>query len=145
MQMHVMGMTQNFVKSGDTTYQWVDGQKMGMKTSTRLFERQAAAGDYATRIDEYRRNGKKVGSEKIEGHPCDIYELATTGSPAGTAKRPSGSRPICTIFPVKVVVEASGTKMTSLNREISFGAPIPDAMLTPPSDVSFRDMADMMR
>jgi hypothetical protein len=76
MQMRVLGMTQNVIRIGDTTYQWIEGQKSGVKLAGNPEDR--ASGIYANRIDEYRTKGKKTGSETIDGHACDIYELTTT-------------------------------------------------------------------
>jgi hypothetical protein len=140
----VMGMTRNVVKSGDTMYQWADGEKTGMKFNTAMAQRQGGGGDYANRIDEYRTRGKKVGSEKIDGHPCDIYELESAGR-EGDRKETVWLASDLRNFPLKVVVETGTMKVTSRNRDVEFPDSIPASMLAPPSDVQFRDMSEMLR
>jgi len=146
-KMQVMGMTRNTVKTGDTMYQWAEGEKTGMKFSTAVQQRPggAGAGDYANRIDEYRTKGKKTGSEKIDGHPCDIYELTTAGRQGRERKETVWLATDLHNFPLKVIAESNGTKVTSRNSDVEFKAAIPESMLKPPADVTFQDMSEMMK
>ena len=146
-KMQVMGMTRNMVKTGDTMYQWAEGEKTGMKFDTAGPQRRggAGAGDYANRIDEYRTKGKKTGSEKIDGHPCDIYELTTAGREGRERKETVWLATDLHNFPLKVISESNGTKVTSRNSDVEFKAAIPDSMWKPPADVTFQDMSEMMK
>jgi outer membrane lipoprotein-sorting protein len=144
MQTQVIGITQNFVKSGDTMYQWTEGQKNGMKMATAVAGRASASGDYATRIEEYRTKGTNKGSESVDGHACDIFELSSD-SPAGARKETVWLARDLHNFPLKVVSEANGSRITSRNSAVSFQASVPDSMLAPPADVEFRDMSEMIR
>ncbi|MEO8432208.1 MAG: hypothetical protein ABI592_11915 [Acidobacteriota bacterium] len=139
----VMGMNMNLLHANETTWQWSDAQKTGMKFSSAAGPRQQGA-DYASRIDEYRK-GKKIGSEKLDGHPCDIMEVTTAGGPGGDRKETVWLANDLRGFPVKVIMEANGTKTTSHNTEIDLNASVPDSLLTPPSDVQFQDMSEMMK
>ena len=141
----MMGMTMNMVRAGDTVYQWNEGEKNGMKMSAVVAQRQPG-GDYANRIDEYRAKGKKICAETIDGRPCEIYVLTTAATSAGGARKgTAGLASDLHYFPVKVVSESDGTKQTTRNRDIQWNAAIPDAMVTPPADVEFQDMAEMMK
>ena len=145
-KMLVMGMTRNVVKSGDTMYQWAEGEKKGMKFNASVAKRQGPGGDYANRIEEYRTKGKKTGTETIDGHPCAIYELdvpAAEGRPERTEKVWLATD--LRNFPLKVVVEQGGMTVTSRNRDVDFPPRIADSLLTPPSDVEFQDMSEMIR
>ncbi|HEY6146227.1 MAG TPA: DUF4412 domain-containing protein [Thermoanaerobaculia bacterium] len=144
-KMLVMGMTRNMLKSGDTMYQWGEGEKTGMKFSTAVQQRPAPAGDYVNRIDEYRTRGKKTGSEKIDGHPCDIYELTTQGKSGQDRKETVWLATDLQNFPLKVITESNGTRVTSRNSDVELKPSIPDAMMKPPADVAFQDMSEMMK
>lgn len=143
MKTSAMGMEMNVVKSGDTIYQWTDGQKAGMKFNAAV-ARQQSSGDYANRIEEYRTKGKKVGSEKVDGHSCDIYEL-TTPAPGGDRKERVWLATDLKNFPIKGETEAGGGKVSYHNTDIDFSGSIADSMLVPPTDVEFRDMSDLMK
>jgi outer membrane lipoprotein-sorting protein len=144
-KMQVMGMTRNMLKSGDTMYQWADGEKTGMKFNAAVQQRQGPSGDYANRIEEYRTKGKKTGSEKIDGHPCDIYELTTQGKTGRDHKETVWLATDLNNFPLKVISESNGTKVTSRNSDVEFKAAVSDAMMKPPDDVTFQDMSEMMK
>ncbi|HYK40999.1 MAG TPA: DUF4412 domain-containing protein [Thermoanaerobaculia bacterium] len=141
----VMGMTRNTIKAGDTMYQWADGEKTGMKFNTAVQQREGPSGDYVNRIAEYRTKGKKTGSEKIDGHPCDVYELTTQGRTGREHKETVWLATDLNNFPLKVISESNGTKVTSRNSDVEFKAAIPDSMMKPPEDVTFQDMSEMMK
>ncbi|MDQ2979614.1 MAG: DUF4412 domain-containing protein [Acidobacteriota bacterium] len=142
----MMGMTMNMVRAGDTVYQWNEGEKIGMKMGAVAAQRHPGGGDSANRMDEYRTKGKKVGAETIDGHPCEIYVLTTPATSAGGARKDTAwLASDVHYFPVKVVTESDGGKQTTRNRDIQWNAVIPDAMVTPPADVEFQDMSEMMK
>lgn len=141
----VMGMNMNMVHANDTTWQWTNGQKMGMKFGAAMNPRQQGGSDYASRIDEYRTKGKKIGSERVDGHSCDIYELTTGARTANERKETVWLATDLRHFPVKVITESNGTKTTSHNTDIDLNASVPDSLLTPPADVRFQDMSEMMK
>jgi hypothetical protein len=142
----MMGMTMNMVRAGDTVYQWNEGEKSGMKMSAVAAQRHPGGGADANRMDEYRTKGKKIGAETIDGHPCDIYVLTVPASSAGGARKDTAwLASDLHYFPVKVVSESDGGKQTTRNRDIQWNATIPDAMVTPPKDVEFQDMSEMMK
>ncbi|HXM78907.1 MAG TPA: DUF4412 domain-containing protein [Thermoanaerobaculia bacterium] len=142
----MMGMTMHMVKAGDTVYQWTEGEKTGMKMSAVAAQRHPGGGDAANRIDEYRAKGKKIGAETIDGHPCEIYVLTTAATGAGGPRKETAwLASDLHYFPVKVITESDGGKQTTRNRDIEWNAAIPDAMVTPPKDVEFQDMSEMMK
>src|SRR5215467_3780716 len=73
-----MGMNINIVKAGDFLYQWQEGETSGMKMSANMRRRPGASTDYLEKVEEIRTKGKKVGTETVDGHACDIYEYAET-------------------------------------------------------------------
>jgi outer membrane lipoprotein-sorting protein len=116
-----------------------------MKMSASIGGRSAGSGDYATRIDEYRAKGKKTGSESIDGHPCDIYELTTAEGPAGSRKETVWLAADLRNFPLKVIAESNGTRVTSHNSDVVFRADAPDTLFAAPTDIEFQDMSEMMK
>lgn len=144
MKTTVMGMNMNIVKSGDTLYQWQEGQTSGMKMSSTMRRRGGPSADYAGKIDEIRAKGKKIGAETVSGRECDIYEYnEATGE--GTGKQTYWLARELKNFPIKVVNETGGMKVTILNSDIDLKASVPDAMLAPPADIKFQDMSEMMK
>jgi hypothetical protein len=140
----VMGMNMNVVKSGDVMYQWQEGQTNGMKMSAGIRRRGGPAADYVGKVDEIRAKGKKIGTETVGGHECDIYEY-TDATGERTGKQMYWLARDLKNFPVKVVNETGGMKVTTLNSGIDLKASVPDAMLEPPADVKFQDMSEMMK
>ncbi len=144
MKTAVMGMTMNVVKSGDVLYQWQEGQTSGMKMSASMRRRGGPSADYIGKLDEIRAKGKKIGTETVAGHECDIYEY-TEGAGERPVKQTYWLARDMKGFPLKVVSETGGMKMTTLNSDIDLKASIPDSMLEPPADVKFQDMSEMMK
>ena len=140
-----MGMKMNVVKSGDFVYQWQDGQTTGMKMPATARQRGGASGDYVNRIEEIRTKGKKVGTETVNGHPCDIYEYTETSERGRLAKQTYWLAKDLKDFPVKLVVDLGGAKMTTINSDIELGAAVPDSLVTVPENVTFQDMSEMMK
>jgi len=141
-----MGMNINIVKAGDFLYQWQEGETSGMKMSANMRRRPGASTDYLEKVEEIRTKGKKVGTETVDGHACDIYEYAET--------RPDRSAEVqqkywlardLKNFPVKVVTDAGSMKITTTNYDIDLGASVPDTLVTPPENVKFQDMSEMMK
>lgn len=147
----VMGVDMSMVKSGDFVYQWQDGQTSGMKMSANMRRGGGASTDYVDKIEDIRTKGKKVGTETVDGHPCDIYEYTETSSETG----PPGERGSMKgkywlardlkSFPIKMVVENGGMTITTTNFDIDLAASVSEKMLTPPENVKFQDMSEMMK
>jgi len=144
MKTQVLGMTQNFLRSGNTIYQWTDGQKSGVKMSAAQGAASGASADYAVRIAEYRTKGRKTGAESLDGHPCEIYELSLPIAPGRTRKETVWLASDLHDFPLQVISESEGRRITSRNRDVSFTTPIPDAVMVLPADVLFRDLAEVL-
>jgi hypothetical protein len=140
-KMQSRGMVNNMVMADDAIYQWVEGQSTGMKMA-KSPESGKATPDYVKM--DIRANGKKTGTETIDGHPCDIYVMETNQGgqkakhTAWLAKDRSG-------FPAKWVVETANSKTTTTNRDIEVPGNVTDAMIAPPKDVRFQDMSEMMK
>ncbi len=139
-----MGMKMNVVKSGDFVYQWQEGQTTGMKMSANGRQRGASA-DYVNRIEEVRAKGKKIGTETVNGHACDIYEYTETSERGRTAKQTYWLARDLKNFPVKLVADVGDAKITTVNSDIDLGASVSNAMVTPPDDVKFQDMSEMRK
>ena len=124
--------------------QWQEGQTTGVKMSANARPRGASA-DYVNKIDDIRAKGKKIGTETVNGHACEIYEYNETSERGGTAKQTYWLAKDLKNFPVKVVAEIGDVKVTTVNSDIELGAAVPDSMVTPPDNVKFQDMSEMMK
>jgi hypothetical protein len=144
MKTAVMGMNMNVVRSGDVLYQWQEGQTSGMKMSAGMRRRGGQSADYVGKIDEIRAKGKKIGTETVAGHQCDIYEY-TEDEGERSGKQTYWLARDMKNFPIKVVNETGGMKVTTVNSDIDLKASIPDSMLEPPAGVKFQDMSEMMK
>ncbi len=144
MKMAIMGMDMNMVRTGDFVYQWPDGQTTGMKIPTTVRRRGGASADYVSKIEDVRAKGKKVGTETVEGHPCDVYEYEETAE-RGPQKEKYWLAKDLKNFPVRYQAQTGDTKITTTNSDIDLGASVPDSMMTPPDSIKFRDMSEMMK
>jgi hypothetical protein len=140
-----MGMDLNIVKSDDVVYQWQEGQPSGMKMSASMPRRGGGSMEYVDKMEEIRTKGKKVGTETVDGHSCDVYEYTETGGHNGEMKQKYWMARDLKNFPVKVVSESGSTKITTSNHDIDLSASVPDSMVTPPDNVKFQDMTEMMK
>jgi len=140
-----MGMNMNVVKSGDFVYQWQEGETNGMKMSTNMRRRGGASMDYVEKMEEVRAKGTKVGTETVDGHACDVYEYTEAAGERGPVKQKYWLARDLKNFPVTVVSETRAMKITTTNSDIEIGASVPDAMVTPPENVKFQDMSEMMK
>jgi hypothetical protein len=147
----VMGMDMNVIKSGDFAYQWQEGQNSGMKMPAKMRRRGGASMDFLEKMEDVRTKGKKVGTETIDGHPCEIYEYTEPAAEAGgsgprePAKEKYWLARDLKNFPVKTIAETGNMKITTTNYDIDLGAHVSEAMVTPPENVKFTDMSDMMK
>ena len=141
----VMGMEMNVVKSGDWAYQWQEGQTTGMKMPANVRRRGSASMDYLERMDEIRTKGKKVGTETVDGHACDIYEYTEAATDGKSLKGKYWLANDLKHFPIKSISETGSMTITTTNYDIDLAAHVSDALVTPPESVKFQDMSEMMK
>jgi hypothetical protein len=80
----------------------------------------------------------------VNGHTCDVYEYETSER-GRTAKQTYWLAKDLKNFPVKLVADLGGAKMTTVNSDIDLGASVPDSLLAVPDNVKFQDMSEMMK
>jgi hypothetical protein len=142
----VMGMNMNVVKSGDFIYQWPEGQTSGMKIPVTMRRRGGQSMDYVNKMADVRAKGKKIGAETVDGHACEIFEYNESSPERGaTTNQTYWLAKDLKDFPVKVVTENGGMKMSTLNHHVELGAKVPDSLLALPDGVNFQDMSEMMK
>ncbi len=144
MKMSIMGMDMNMVRTGDVVYQWQEGQATGMKIPANVRRRGGPSADYVGKIENVRAKGKKVGTETVEGHPCDVYEYEESVERGPQKEKYWLARDLKN-FPVRYQAQTGDTKITTTNSDIDLGASVPDSMMAPPDSVKFRDMSEMMK
>jgi hypothetical protein len=141
MKANSAGMSMNMLKRGDDLYTWTEGQGAGMKMNATSQPSKGPSSDYVNRIEQFRTKGRKVGNEKIDGHPCEIWEYTDEHGSHGRYWLAQDLKD----FPVKAVIDSAGTKTTYHNTDIQVAATIPDSMMAVPSNVEFQDMSEMMK
>jgi hypothetical protein len=136
------GMKINMLRSGEDTYNWVEGQGTGMKSRSSTARRGGRpTHDYVNQVDAIRARGKKVGAEKVDGHACEVWEYEDEQGEKGKYWLAQDLQS----FPVQAVRQTPRGKVTYHNSDIQIPAPVSDDMFSLPKDVEFRDMSEMMK
>jgi hypothetical protein len=142
MKAEAAGVSMNMLRQGDYMYTWSEGQTSGMKMNVAASQRsQRSNSDYVNRVDEYRTKGKKLGTETLDGHPCEIWDYTDQYGNHGKYWLAGDLK----FFPVKAVIESPGSTVTYHNTDIQIPAAISDDMMALPKGVDFQDMSEMMR
>jgi hypothetical protein len=117
-----------------------------MKIPASMNRRGGQSMDYVNKMADVRAKGKKIGTETVDGHPCEIFEYNEAGQERGGATKQTYwlARDLKD-FPIKFVTENGGMKMTTVNHGVELGAKVPDSLLTVPDGVTFQDMSEMMK
>ena len=135
-------MKMNMLHLGDLNYTWMDGTGQGMKINASMTKRGSRPNhDYIDKIETVLAKGKKVGTEKIDGHPCEIWDYDGGEGDRGKYWLAQDLKN----FPVKIVSETTRGKTTYHNTDIQIPGTVPDDMFVLPRDVTFRDMSEMMQ
>ena len=135
-------MKMNMLHLGEETYTWVDGTGQGMKISSAMSKRGGRPShDYVNRIEAVRSKGKKVGTETIDGHACEIWDYDGGEGDKGKYWLAQDLK----FFPIKVVAETPRGKTTYHNTDIQIPGSAPDDLFVLPKDITFRDMSEMMQ
>lgn len=135
------GMKTHMIVGQDSIYQWIEGQPTGMKIPKSMQAGKASA-DYVNM--DLQTKGKKTGTETLDGLVCDVYVLETNEG-GQKAKHTGWLARTKSGFPVKWVMETGNNKTTTTNRDIEIPASVADSLLTPPKDVDFQDLSEMMK
>ena len=136
------GMKMNILHLGQVNYTWMDGTDQGMRINASMTKRSSRPNhDYIDKIDTVRTKGKKVGTETVDGHPCEIWDYDGGEGDRGKYWLAQDLQN----FPIKVVTETPRGKMTYHNTDIQIAASVSDDMFVLPKDVTFRDMSEMMQ
>ncbi|MGH9316141.1 MAG: hypothetical protein ACRD1P_03400 [Thermoanaerobaculia bacterium] len=135
-------MKMNMLQLGEESYNWVDGTGQGMKSNLSASKRGGRPShDYINKIDTVRAKGKKVGTETVDGHPCEVWEYDGGEGDRGKYWLAQDLKN----FPVKIVSETPRGKTTYRNTDIRIPASVSDDMFVVPKDVVFHDMSEMMQ
>jgi hypothetical protein len=133
-------------------YVWEEGKSSGSKMAAGLAARSGRPPhDYVRNVEEIRARGKKVGSENLDGQPCEIFEYESPKGDRGTYWLATKLRH----FPVKVVLErpmalpyrAEAERRIRLeyrNSNVRVPARRVEAKLALPSGVQFQDLTELM-
>jgi outer membrane lipoprotein-sorting protein len=132
----------NLIADGKNIYQIAPAQKQATKTD----QMKATGGRqpwqmFVANVDQLREKSRKVGSEQIEGHLCDIYLRQEGGNGGSASVRSWITRSLKPPMPLKVVRKvsmqrpnASITRTTTVRmRKVELNVSLPDSLFVLPS------------
>lgn len=137
------------IADGKNIYQIAPAQKQAMKTD----QMKATNGRepwqmFVANVDQLREKARKVGSERIEGHMCDIYVRKEAGDGGNNASiRAWITRTLKPPMPLKVVRTvtmqrpgASLTRTTTVRlRNVKLNVPLADSLFVLPAGLKIVD------
>jgi outer membrane lipoprotein-sorting protein len=99
--------------------------------------------DWATAMDQFLKNGSKVGTEAVDGEMCDKWHITkdTTGKTIDQWVWISPSLQ----FPRKVVTKTDQGEMTMHNHDIEKKVSLDGSKFEPEPGVNYMDMTEMMK
>ena len=120
-------------------YQYMPAEQMAMKLPK--FDGLSGPTDEAADYLSYlkKQNAQSLGTETVNGLPCEVYQFADASSGATTKVWVWKDRQ----FPVKMVRDTPQGPVTAEFSNIQLGAVIPDAAFVLPDGVQVMDMGMM--
>ena len=140
MEATVEGQTMVSLRNASGTYTYLPNEHMAMKAPKLNLSQQPI--QHADRYQDYlkERHARKIGSETIDGHPCDVYQFTDPSAPGMTTAWVWMEKS----FPVKVEVDGPEGKAVVEMSNIQLGAAIPDDVFQVPPGVPVMDVGSMM-
>jgi outer membrane lipoprotein-sorting protein len=99
--------------------------------------------DWATAMDQFLKNGKKIGTETVDGEMCDKWHIT---------KDQNGKEIDQTVwispslqFPRKTVTKSEKGELTMHNRDIEKKVSLDASKFEPEAGVNYMDMTEMMK
>jgi hypothetical protein len=138
------------VVTGSGVFIWVDGRAEGVRVSPALAARGRPMHSFVARAAEIRARGKKTGEEKVDGHPCDVFEFESREEGKGSywLARDLGDFPVQAVLESRVFLPGSGRpvameRVRYRNRDVRLGDRVPAGLLEPPAGVAFQDASEI--
>jgi hypothetical protein len=133
-------------------YAWTPGGTSGMKMNVMVARRSGRPlHEYVRRLAEVRFRGKVAGTERIDGHDCDVVEYVNADQEKGTYWLARDLQD----FPLRIAIERPQTlvpyrgrsigsvKLEIRNSDVRRPAGIDRAGLSPPPGVRFDDVSEI--
>lgn len=132
-------------------YVWVEGEPTGSKMAAGLALRSGRPSHaFVRQTAEIRAHGRKIGTESVDGRPCEIFEYE---GPQG--KGTFWLAPKLQDFPVRAVLErnllpdyhsaaARTVKLEYRNTDVRIPAERVEAKMALPPGVQFQDLTELM-
>ncbi len=138
MNISAVDMKTSTIMADGFVYTWPIAPNQGMKMAIQPQHE----GGSLLKANECLKTAKSLGIESIEGVATEKYEYKDCGQ-AGTATTiwiATGKG-----YPKKMETVSKGTTTTILYKDVETSASIADKVFTPPADIQFQDMAEMMK
>jgi hypothetical protein len=97
--------------------------------------------DYATKLEELLKGGKKVGTEEIDGEACDKWVIHPEGAAGEETLWISPSLH----FPRQIAVRTDAGEIVVKNKDIQTKVTLDEKLFDPDPTVTYQDMGAMRR
>jgi hypothetical protein len=144
-------MTGKNVPPGLTSETWLKDKVVYMKTGSMAMkvpvDAQQQKGpmprptDYATKLEELLKGGKKVGTEEIDGEACDKWVIHPEGAAGEETLWISPSLH----FPRQIAVRTDAGEIVVKNKDIQTKVTLDEKLFDPDPTVTYQDMGAMRR
>lgn len=137
----VEGTTSVAIRNADGLYLYLPQERMAMQMpaldpAQQMVEQPE---NYLGYLKE--RNARLIGTDIVNGQPCDVYEFTDPSTGARTKAWVWQEKR----FPVKIETDSPQGRMTVELTNIVLGAAIPDSMFELPPGVTMMPMGQMMQ
>jgi outer membrane lipoprotein-sorting protein len=134
------------IMAGQDVYSYSEGAGVGMKFNRASLPanlKQSDPSDLVQRAFDWKKTGRKIGSETLHGRPCDVYEINET-TDGQTLK---GKVWLWTAngFPLRTVMQTGSTTAEMTVTDVQLDVPLPDSLFQPPANIMFQDLGAMMK
>lgn len=126
------------VMDDKTIWMWYPAQKQGMKIAVTEQNKQSSL----LHANDCLKGAKSLGEETVDGVLCDKFEYADCGATGTTTTMwiARGKK-----WPKKMVAKSAQGTSTMVYSDVQTGEAIADKLFVPPTDITFQDMAAMMK
>jgi hypothetical protein len=119
-----------------TAYMWTSGSNQAMKLSLEQYEAQSGNAPDPADLSASIAQGRLVGTETVDGQPCDVYESVEGTTTVKTWVAKSNG------FPVKSEVTTPQGVIKSEFKNVKVGG-VPDSLFELPAGMEIVDMGNI--
>jgi outer membrane lipoprotein-sorting protein len=140
----VVGQQMISIMVGQDVFTYQQGAPIDMKLNRASMPgSEKSADEMLRKAVEWKQRGCRVGSEAVNGRPCDIHEFnETIGGQQSTGKVWLWT---ANDFPLRIVTRTGSIAAEMTVTEVQLNVALPDTLFELPAGVPFQDMGGLMR